>query len=50
MDFLTISLFCIIFVFNEIFKETSWLNIFANVHAVHWNDRRVWRMRAATAH
>ena len=35
---------------NEIFKEDPWFNIFANVHAVHWNDFRVWRLRAATTH
>jgi hypothetical protein len=35
---------------NEISKENPWFNLFANVHAVHWNDCRVWRMRAATTH
>ena len=50
VDFLTISSFRIIFIFNEIFKETSWLNIFVIVYGFDWDDCRVWRMRASTTH
>ena len=50
VDFLTISSFRIIFIFNEIFIETPWLNIFVIVYGFDWNDCRVWRMRASTTH
>ena len=50
VNFLPIRLFDIIFTLDEIFKGNPWFNIFANVSGVHWNDCRVWRMRAAATH